>query len=84
MVRTHTRLQEGYHTYGIRRRADHHLSASQWALQNSHQQEARGKVFNLLNDETNSRCFELTNSETLHLPDVCRVTFHLTIKKYVF
>ena len=52
MVRTHTRLQEGYHTYGIRRRADHHLSASQWALQDSHQQEARGKVFNLLNEET--------------------------------
>ena len=52
MVRAYTRLQEGYHTNGIRRCAHHHLSASQWALQNSHQQEARGIVLILIKDET--------------------------------
>ena len=68
MVRAYTRLQEGYHTNGIRRRAHHHLSASQWALQNSHQQEARGKVLVLLKDETinalNSRTAKQWISQT--------------------
>lgn len=82
MVRAHTRLQEGYHTYGIWRRDDHHLSASQWALQNPYQQEARGKVYDLLKVETDCLCLELTDSEILHISDVGRVTFHFTINKY--